>query len=191
MFQESDFGYSDAVGESNDFESILIRSVPSAGTLTLNGAPVDVDDEVNVTQFPDFIYTPAPEASGSNFDSFDFSVRDDRKLITDIVNTLTFDVAEVNDAPTAVDDPFDTDEEVVLTGNVLDNDTDIDGDILSVNTTPVVDPANGSVQLNTDGTFTYTPDLNFAGSDSFTYEIDDGRGGTAQAIADILSLIHI
>ena len=54
-----------------------------------------------------------------------------------------------------------------------------------VNTTPVTDTANGSVQLNADGTFTYTPDANFLGSDSFTYEIDDGNGGTDQATASI------
>ena len=59
----------------------------------------------------------------------------------------------------------------MLTGSVLGNDTDIDGDTLSVNNTPIIDPANGSVLLNTDGTFTYTPDLNFFGTDSFTYEV--------------------
>ncbi|MGD8478436.1 MAG: cadherin-like domain-containing protein, partial [Burkholderiales bacterium] len=41
--------------------------------------------------------------------------------------------------------------------------------------------SNGTLVLNADGTFTYTPNANFNGSDSFTYEISDGNGGTAQA----------
>ena len=57
------------------------------------------------------------------------------------------EITAVNDAPVAADDPFDTDEDVVLTGSVLGNDTDIDGDTMSVNTAPFIDPVNGSVQL--------------------------------------------
>ena len=82
-------------------------------------------------------------------------------------------------------DSFNTDEDVALTGSVLGNDSDIDGDTLSANTTPIIDPANGSVLLNTDGTFTYTPDLNFFGTDSFTYEVSDSNGGIDQAIVSI------
>jgi len=76
----------------------------------------------------------------------------------------------------ATDDSFDTDEDIVLTDSVLGNDNDIDGDTLTVNPTPLLDPANGSLQLNTDGTFTYTPDENYIGFDSFIYEVNDGNG---------------
>ena len=125
---------------------------------------------MEVSDFADFIYTPDPNASGNGLDSFDFSVRDDRFLVSDIVNTLTFDVAAVNDVPVAADDPFDTDEDVVLTGSVLGNDTDIDGDTLSIRNTAIVDPTDGSLILNNDGTFTYTPDAEFFGTDAFTYD---------------------
>ena len=99
--------------------------------------------------------------------------------------TANITISSVNDAPVANDDIFNTDEDVVLTGSVLGNDSDIDGDILSVNTIPVIDPVNGNVQLNTDGTFTYMPGPNFIGTDSFTYQVSDGNGGTNTATVSI------
>ncbi|MFV1965127.1 MAG: DUF4347 domain-containing protein [Pirellulaceae bacterium] len=68
---------------------------------------------------------------------------------------------------------------------VLANDTDVDGGAITVNTTPIAGPSNGSLTLNADGSFAYTPDTNFYGSDSFTYEISDGNGGTDMATATV------
>ena len=65
--------------------------------------------------------------------------------------------------------------------DLLLNDSDPDGDPLSVDTTPVAAPTQGSVILNADGTFTYVPNANFNGADAFTYRIMDGNGGIAQA----------
>jgi VCBS repeat-containing protein len=55
---------------------------------------------------------------------------------------------------------------------VLANDSDPDNDALSAQN--VSDPAQGSVSLNSDGAFTYTPDAGATGTDSFTYEASDG-----------------
>ncbi|MGV6818004.1 MAG: tandem-95 repeat protein [Thiotrichales bacterium] len=74
---------------------------------------------------------------------------------------------------------------VATASGLLINDYDADGDTLTVNTTPVTNASNGALTLNADGSFTYTPDANFSGTDSFVYEISDGNGGTAQAIATI------
>ena len=59
----------------------------------------------------------------------------------------------------------------------LTNDSDPDGDALTYAQTSV--PANGSVSFNADGTFTYTPNPDFNGSDSFTYEVTDADGATS------------
>ena len=98
--------------------------------------------------------------------------------------------SSVNDGPVAVNDSFSTAEDTAYTAtlNVNDlllNDSDLDGDTLSVNTTPVSGPASGTLVLNADGTFTYTPNVNFNGTDSFTYEVTDGNGGSAEATVDI------
>ena len=68
---------------------------------------------------------------------------------------------------------------------MLLNDTDVDGDTLTVNTTPVSGPSNGALVLNADGTFTYTPDANFNGTDSFLYEVSDGNGGTGKSMVTL------
>jgi len=62
----------------------------------------------------------------------------------------------------------------------LANDNDLDGDTLTVNTTPIVNVTNGTLVLNADGSFTYTPNSGFSGLDTFTYQITDGNGGSAQ-----------
>ncbi|MCF8388711.1 MAG: LruC domain-containing protein, partial [Bacteroidales bacterium] len=80
-----------------------------------------------------------------------------------------------NDPPVAVDDSYSTPMNTPVSGDVSTNDSDPDNDDLTVTTTPVSGPSNGSVILNSDGTFTYTPDNGFTGTDSFDYEIcDDG-----------------
>src|SRR5262249_4590599 len=64
--------------------------------------------------------------------------------------------------------------------NVLANDSDADGDPLQITATGLA--GGGTVVLNPDNTYTYTPAPNFNGSDQFTYTIDDGHGGTAAGV---------
>ena len=66
-----------------------------------------------------------------------------------------------------------------VSGNVLDNDSDPEGDTQTVNTTPVDDVDNGTLVLNADGTFSYAPNDGFTGTDSFVYSVCDD--GTPQA----------
>ena len=70
---------------------------------------------------------------------------------------------------------------------LLSNDADSDpGDSLSVNTTPVVDVSNGSLTLNANGSFTYTPNPGYVGSDTFTYEVCDSHGLCDTAVVNIV-----
>ncbi|MDN2661677.1 cadherin-like domain-containing protein, partial [Neptunomonas sp. CHC150] len=71
-----------------------------------------------------------------------------------------------------------TDEDTPVTVDVLANDSDVDGDTLTVD---FATAANGTVAINPDGTITYTPNANFTGSDTITYTVTDGNGGTATA----------
>jgi len=98
---------------------------------------------------------------------------------------VNVDVAAVNDAPVAVNDLFNTDEDVALTASVLGNDSDTEGDTLTVNTATVLGPDNGTLDLNLNGSFVYTPAADFNGIDSFTYEINDGKGGTDTATVTV------
>src|SRR5204863_361540 len=120
-----------------------------------------------------FTYTPNADFNGS--DSFTY-VADDGQGGT-AVGTVSIIVNAINDAPIAVNDEVTTDEDMPVSGNVLANDSDADGDSL---TAALQDgPTSGTVEMNPDGSFTYTPNADFNGSDSFTYVADDGQGGTA------------
>ncbi|HRW73687.1 MAG TPA: cadherin-like domain-containing protein, partial [Ottowia sp.] len=95
------------------------------------------------------------------------------------------DVTAVNDAPDAVDDgtqaapAVTVNEDTAATGiNVLGNDSDPDGDPLSV--TAASSP-NGTVTINADGTLNFTPAANFNGDTTITYTVSDGHGGSDTA----------
>lgn len=91
-----------------------------------------------------------------------------------------------NTAPMAVDDDYGLDEDIPLNVSapgVLDNDSDPNGDALTA--TVNTGPSSGSVTLNGNGSFIYTPDANFNGSDSFTYNASDGNGGTATGTVNL------
>ncbi len=79
-------------------------------------------------------------------------------------------------APVAVDDAATSAEDSPADVAVLANDTDPNGDTLSV--TAASDPANGTTAIQPDGTVRYTPDPDFAGADSFDYTVDDGSGNS-------------
>ena len=63
---------------------------------------------------------------------------------------------------------------------VLANDFDLNGDALTA--ALVTGPRNGNVTLNSNGSFTYTPNANYSGSDSFTYRANDGTSGTTATV---------
>jgi hypothetical protein len=86
-------------------------------------------------------------------------------------------------APTANNDTTTTDEDTPVDVNVLANDVEPDGDTLSV--ISVTQGANGAVSINPNKTVHYSPNLNFNGSDSFTYTIDDGHGGQSTATVNL------
>ncbi len=79
----------------------------------------------------------------------------------------------INLPPVAVDDVAQTPVNLPVTVPVLGNDTDPNGDVLTV--VEISDPANGTAILNPDGTVTYTPDTDFIGTDTLTYIITDGE----------------
>ena len=153
-------------------------------TLTISATPVTDGANGTLVLNTNGTFTYTPDADFNGTDSFVYTL-DDGNGGTDTA-TVTLTVNAVNDDPVAAADAFTGDEDTDITGDVLaDNgsgaDADIDGDTLTISATPVTDVANGTLVLNTNGTFTYTPDTNFNGTDSFVYTLDDGNGGTDTA----------
>jgi VCBS repeat-containing protein len=107
--------------------------------------------------------------------------------------TLTITVTPVNDPPVAADDSGTTSEDTTLTGDVLANDTDVDGNPLSVSGFVVagvnfasgqtaIIPTVGRLTINADGSYTFVPAADYNGAVPVaTYTVSDGAGGTAAA----------
>lgn len=135
----------------------------SLGQNTANGS-------VSINLDGSFTYTPHAGFVGT--DSFTYTVTDG---IDSASATATISVT--NQLPIAADDTFSTPHGRELHGNVAVNDSDPDGDSLLY--TMAAAPTNGTViQVNDDGTFTYTPNPGFVGTDQFTYWAADGAEGS-------------
>lgn len=172
-------GTIEATDADGDALTFTVETPPSNGTVTL-------------LETGDFIYTPNDDFSGD--DSFTYQVDDGNGGMT--TGTVTLTVDPVNDAPTASDVEVFATEDNVFEGSVAGAATDADGDtlIFSVVTEEAEDeaaaepnlatyeglgPSNGVVIMQPDGTFTYTPDQNFSGTDSFDYQVTDPSGETS------------
>ena len=135
--------------------SVAVLNQPAHGAVTLG---------VNGTVH----YTPSANFNGT--DSFTYTNTDGS--LTSNMATVTITIVSVNDVPVANNDLAGTPEDTPVVIPVLANDVDVDGDVLTVAT--VVQPVNGAVVINQDGTVTYSPKPNFNGTDTFTYRATDG-----------------
>jgi VCBS repeat-containing protein len=129
-----------------------------------------------------FGYTPNLDFIGQ--DSFTYHATDGS--LSSNTATVTINVQVGNTAPNANHDSYSVPMNNALSVSapgVLANDTDANGDPLTA--MPDSQPANGTLVLNADGSFSYTPDLNFFGLDTFTYHATDGSLNSAPATVTI------
>jgi VCBS repeat-containing protein len=129
---------------------------------------------------PDLTYSPNADFTGD--DSFSFQVSDG--VLTSDPATFTISVTAVPDPPIAVPDSVTVDQNSGATAiDVIANDFDVDGDPVSL--ASVGSAPHGSLAINGSGLVTYTPDINYVGSDSFEYIINDGTGLSATGLVSV------
>ena len=182
-------------GDSDKDQSASLNADPSAEVLSvsLTGA-LDGPDHGSVsTDGTTVTYTPDENYNGT--DTFEYFVSDgdvqDKGLVTVTIN-------QVNDNPVAMSDSAATDEDETKIIDVLANDTDVDTDeTLNLGTLhyktefsvslsgATVEPANGSITI-VDNKIQYTPDADWNGTDTFTYWVQDGHGGSAEGTVTIV-----
>ncbi|TDR48896.1 outer membrane protein OmpA-like peptidoglycan-associated protein [Tahibacter aquaticus] len=150
----------------NDALSVTGITPPAHGTASFSSAGVT--------------YTPAAGYVGT--DTFTYSISDGYGGSDTATVTVTIGDAG-NRPPVAVNDSARTAAATPVTVNVLGNDSDPDGDSLSIGA--VGTPAHGTVVRNSNGSVTYTPVAGFEGVDSFSYTVSDGRGGSATATVSV------
>jgi VCBS repeat-containing protein len=154
-----------ATDQENDLLSYTVLSVPAHGTLSGTA--------------PDLTYTP--EANYFGPDAFTFKVNDGQADSN--IATISITVNAVNDAPVAGNDTATTAEDTPVVIAVLANDADVESATLTPSI--VSDVTHGTLVLNLDKTFTYTPAANFHGTDTFTYKVNDGSLDSNEATVTI------
>jgi len=150
---------SDTEGDELTFEVV---AGPSSGSLTGDA--------------PNLIYVPDLNFNGT--DSFTFKANDGE--LDSNVATVDLTIIGVNDAPEPQDDTATTAQYTPVVVDALANDTDPENDELTI--VAVGTPANGTAEINEDGTITYRPNPTFKGADSFTYTVSDGALETTATV---------
>ncbi|HGF4930405.1 TPA: tandem-95 repeat protein [Vibrio parahaemolyticus] len=135
-------------------------------SLDTNNGPANGTVSIN----PDGSVTYTPNDNYHGTDSFTYIVTSGGVSESTTVNV---DVTPVNDAPVAKDDIATTQEDTAVTIDVLSNDTDVDGDKLSIQSATVPE-AQGKVEI-VDGKLVFTPAENFNGHAEITYTVTDGQ----------------
>lgn len=125
-----------------------------------------------------------PNANFNGTDNFTYTISDGNGG-TDIA-AVAVTVIPVNDPPLATSDSYSTDEDTALAvaaPGVLANDNDVDGNPLTA--VLVSGATNGTLTLNSDGSFAYTPNSSFSGADNFSYKANDGTSDSNVATVTI------
>jgi gliding motility-associated-like protein len=128
----------------------------------------------NLTLKTDGSFTYTPENNYNGTDSFIYNVNDGN-LNSDSA-TVTININPVNDAPVANNDVYNTGLNKTLTiksPGILTNDNDIENDALTA--AMISNTSHGPLTINTDGSFSYVPNHNYSGTDSFVYVASDGN----------------
>lgn len=152
---------------------------PDGDALSVSGASDPANGSVTVNADNTVTYTP--DAGFVGTDTFTYTAFDGEWEDT---ATVTVTVEErPNTAPVANDDSVTTARNTQVDIAVLANDHDADGDALTI--TAFTQPAQGWVTDNGDGTLRYTPPVNFSGTETFSYAIDDAHGGSDTATVTV------
>jgi hypothetical protein len=164
-----------------------------------NDTDVDTGDSLSVSSYNDSTiangaltdngggsFTFVPDSGFDGTETFTYVTADGSAATSSATVTIT--VTPVQHAPVAGNDAYTTPQGTPLSiaaPGVLGNDGDSDGNAITLQTSLISGPTNGTVTLAADGSFVYTPGGGFSGTDSFTYRIEDGTGRVADGTATL------
>ncbi|PKV52117.1 gliding motility-associated-like protein [Aquimarina sp. MAR_2010_214] len=141
-------------------------TVTTTTVTTTEGVSVAIDSNTGA-------YSYIPPTGFTGDDTFEYTICDNgNPSLCDTTIVIITVIKNQSNSTFANDDAYFTECENIL-GNVLDNDFDPEGDTQTINIIPVDDVDNGILTLNTNGSFTYTPNSGYTGTDSFIYTVCD------------------
>jgi VCBS repeat-containing protein len=158
-----------AIDEDHALSGVLDGSDPDGDPLAYS--VVANPEHGTVTVNADGSYSYQPDANYFGPDSFAYQVTDPYGETSSAL--VSIQVNPVNDAPVANDGTYQTQQNQPLNGQLFGYD--VDGDPLHFSVS--ANPAHGTITINPDGSFTYTPEPGFSGTDSFQFLLSDGQGG--------------
>ena len=176
----------DAVDDSTSTPVNIAKSIavlpndsdPDGQTITVTSVSQPTHGSTSIQSGTTVLYTPTSDYAGS--DSFTYTITD----ASGGTDTATVNINVINTPPVAADDSYTTNVNVAKSMLVLTNDSDPDGQSISI--TSVGSPTHGSVVINSESSsLTYTPNTNYASTDSFTYTISDASGAPSTATVTI------
>jgi large repetitive protein len=187
-FSAADFGFSDAdAGQS--LAAVRIDTLPAAGTLTLNGAPVNAGQVIAASGLAGLVFTPAANANGNNYASLQFSVQDSAGAFDATPRTLSFDVIPVADAATIGGDTAGAVAEAGGVANAVAGTPATGGTLTIADADASEDHFQAPASLNgTYGSFTLDTTTG-----AWTYTLDNSRAATqalniGDAVTDTLNV---
>ena len=173
--------------------NVLANDNSNGGTMTATTIPILAPSNGAITIAANGNYTYTPNAGFIGMETVKYRVCNaaglcDTASLT--IQVLDLPSATSNNAPIAQNDNGTTPVGVPLTGNVLSNDFDPNNNTLTVSTTPISNPADGTVVLNSNGTFTFIPNNGFAGQDTFRYQVcDNGTPSLCDTAMVVLNVV--
>lgn len=190
-FTATDFTtvFNDAEGDS--LSQINILSLPANGVLRLNDTAITPGETIAAANLDNLSFTPDANFNGTT--SFIWNAADGSLFASGAAVNLA--IASVNDNPVSGDDQATTLENTAVTIDILANDSDpVEGDSVFIDSfdaisllgSTISQDDNGTPNDLTDDQLVYTPEFGFVGTDSFTYTIADGNGGTSTATVDVV-----
>lgn len=159
-----------AIGNDSDIDgtikSIKVLEAPTQGSVIIDTSTLQLT------------YSPNQNFFGT--DSFTYQTTDNLGAESNIA-TVLLTIETVNDNPLSNDDEAQTDEEVAVVVDVLENDQDIDGQLVLYSVIVTTEAQFGTTEVSASGKITYTPQLDYAGEDFFIYQVSDDQDGKSTA----------
>jgi gliding motility-associated-like protein len=166
---------------TNDFD-------PNANSLTFTVLSSVSNGVISFNTDGTYTYTPSLNYNGT--DTLTYNVCDNGFGTLCDTAQLIIRINPINDAPIAINDTNSTLEDLSVSGTIAPNDSDIDGDALSFNV--LTQPKNGTILLNTDGTYTYNPNANYFGVDTMIYKVcDNGNPSLCDTALLIITITSV
>lgn len=175
--------------------SVISNDIPNElDSLTVNATPINSVKNGVISLATDGTYTYTPANGFTGIDSITYEICDTASTANCDTATVYITVDSLpsftrNNAVIANNDHFITLKDSSISNTVIGNDSDPEGDALTVSSTPLENVNNGTLTLNSDGSFNYVPNSGFVGIDTFIYQVCDN--GTPSKCDTAVAIIEI